>query len=81
MSGRERVKDTAFASTDILHISHWTDTLVLAKEEISGLRSHCEELTATKARIQQKYNELSTAVDAKVDHLKVVYVLSDHLLV
>ncbi|XP_068215438.1 centrosomal protein of 290 kDa-like [Palaemon carinicauda] len=53
-------------------LSHAQESLMLAREEIDGLKSHTEELTASKSRIQKKYDELSTAVDAKVNQLKVV---------
>ncbi|XP_071534786.1 centrosomal protein of 290 kDa-like isoform X2 [Panulirus ornatus] len=52
--------------------THARESLALAHEEIEGLRSHIEELTVEKAHIQQNYNELSEAVDARVDKLKVV---------
>ncbi|XP_068224748.1 uncharacterized protein [Palaemon carinicauda] len=40
-------------------------------ESLDGLKTHTEELTASKSRIQKKYEELNTAVDAKVNQLKV----------
>lgn len=71
--------DTCFVHFVILLVEHmtnsWpqyiTESLALAREEIEGLRSHIEELAIDKAHIQQNYDELSVAVDTRVDQLKV----------
>lgn len=39
--------------------------------EVEGQHCHVEELAAEKARVQQRYDELSSAVDARVDQLEV----------
>nr|XP_045615511.1 centrosomal protein of 290 kDa-like isoform X1 [Procambarus clarkii] len=52
--------------------SHAQESLAAAREEIEGLRSCIEEMTVDKSRIQQNFDELSTAVDSKVDQLKEV---------
>lgn len=38
---------------------------------MEGQHCHVEELAAEKARVQQRYDELSAAVDARVDQLEV----------
>ncbi|XP_066957218.1 LOW QUALITY PROTEIN: centrosomal protein of 290 kDa-like [Macrobrachium rosenbergii] len=72
----EATRDINSITADYLSVkeslSHAQESLLLAREEVNGLKSHTGELTAGKSRIQQKYDELSTAVDAKVNQLKVV---------
>ncbi|XP_064105190.1 LOW QUALITY PROTEIN: centrosomal protein of 290 kDa-like [Macrobrachium nipponense] len=72
----EATRDINSLTADYLSVkeslSHAQESLMLAREEINGLKSHTGELTAGKSRIQLKYDELSTAVDAKVNQLKVV---------
>ncbi|KAG7174085.1 Centrosomal protein of 290 kDa-like 1 [Homarus americanus] len=48
------------------------NSLIVAREELEGFHSHIEEMTLEKAQLQQKFEELSTAVDARVDKLKEV---------
>lgn len=49
----------------------WTESLSIIREEVKGLQCQVEELASEKSYVQQKYDELSTAVDARVDQLKV----------
>ena len=52
----------------------------MAQGELEGVRSHVEELSGEKARIQRRYDELSAAVDARVDQLEVHSFISRILL-
>lgn len=47
------------------------ERLTAVQGELEGQRSHTEELASEKARVQQRYDELSAAVDARVDQLEV----------
>nr|XP_027229102.1 centrosomal protein of 290 kDa-like [Penaeus vannamei] len=52
--------------------NHAQESLSIIREEVKGLHCQVEELAAEKRFVQEKYDELSTAVDARVDQLKVV---------
>lgn len=42
----------------------------MVREDVEGLQSRVEELTVEKTHIQQNYDDLSAAVDARVDQLQ-----------
>lgn len=64
-----------------MHINlFFLERLVMAQGELEGVRSHVEELSGEKARIQRRYDELSAAVDARVDQLEVHSFISRILL-
>ncbi|XP_063589647.1 centrosomal protein of 290 kDa-like [Penaeus indicus] len=52
--------------------NHAQESLSIIREEVKGLHCQVEELAAEKSFVQEKYDELSTAVDARVDQLKIV---------
>nr|XP_053632804.1 uncharacterized protein LOC128688837 isoform X2 [Cherax quadricarinatus] len=70
----EATKEINSITADYLSLKeshvHSQESLRVAREEIDGLRSHIEEMAIEKAHIQQNYDELSTAVDTRVDQLK-----------
>ncbi|XP_069941659.1 centrosomal protein of 290 kDa isoform X3 [Cherax quadricarinatus] len=72
----EATKEINSITADYLSLKeshvHSQESLRVAREEIDGLRSHIEEMAIEKAHIQQNYDELSTAVDTRVDQLKEV---------
>lgn len=55
----------------LLYYLSFPERLTTAQGELEGQRSHVEELAIEKARVQQRYDELSAAVDARMDQLEV----------
>lgn len=53
------------------HSCSFAERLATTQSEVEGQHYHVEELAAEKARVQQRYDELSAAVDARVDQLEV----------
>ncbi|XP_063883393.1 centrosomal protein of 290 kDa-like [Scylla paramamosain] len=72
----EATKEISTLTSDYLQLKeshkHVQERLITAQGELEGVRSHVEELSGEKARVQHRYDELSAAVDARVDQLEVV---------
>ncbi|XP_076036930.1 centrosomal protein of 290 kDa-like [Oratosquilla oratoria] len=62
---------TADYTTQNVTKSHLQESLKVARDEVSGLQCRNQELMCDKVLLQQKYENLSSAVDARIEQLKI----------